>query len=80
MLSLDGLPLVYKQWGYRAAISGYGYQWVDFPIAFSSACYGVLNGYEQTDDYWTRNYNSASTTGCNLGYDRSACHYLAWGV
>ena len=68
------------QWGYRATINSYGYSWVTFPIAFASSCFGVINGYEGSNEYWTRNYHSASRTGCQLGYDRQACHYIAWGV
>ena len=68
------------QWGYRATINSYGYSWVTFPIAFASSCFGVINGYEGSGEYWTRNYHSASRTGCELGYDRQACHYIAWGV
>jgi hypothetical protein len=68
------------QWGYRATINSYGYSWVTFPIAFASSCFGVINGYEGSGEYWTRNYHSASTTGCQLGYDRQACRYIAWGV
>lgn len=68
------------QWGYRAAINSYGYSWVTFPIAFASSCFGVINGYEGSGEHWTRNYHSASRTGCQLGYDRQACRYIAWGV